>query len=539
MASDSIWSVDMISGMLVGNGETNFSPVALPDSVPASLSGPTGLYFTRNLSDGHNAAQQYWDEDDLWGNTEPWFMIPDTFVTINPQNWSQNTLLLELGSGSLSQMACSEQDCSNDTVCKNVDDCIFSWLSEPGIYGDLNAGEYGGVYLIDCLNTKFPYTIPPFRCGHLIIPTSRFYNSYCVRDACAVTNIVSLDEWNYLNVDSNLQTFVSGGLDSCGVYWPGQAAGESFAQALGGSLTRIVDFDCSLESPCKYELDCRTIGSYSASMLGQQVLGVQWGLPALISLQIINQQLNNQYIAIKGALGILALDTFSISDFFPSPDGRFNIVNALTGLGTILSVVSGFVPTIGPGIAATGAILPAVGTFLGNAAASSGDPEVGQKEFAPRVRDLYSNYIDELDKAGTELFKGGAINTTNGAFNITDMMANGAWANASALTKLPALEKNLTIEILSRSIDALWKTPTSNKMWILFVDLADDLLKSKCLADSSGPGDSKYCDNGGVYYAYNFIEDGDLSGYVDYPWGGQLLQSKLNINLTVSNRQNC
>ena len=113
-------------------------------------------------------------------------------------------------------------------------------------------------------------------------------------------------------------------------------------------------------------------------------------------------------------------------------------------------------------------------------------------------------------------------------------MAHGAWVNGSALAKLTDLETNFTLEILSRSIDALWKTPTSNKMWVLFVDLDDDLLKNQCLGDHSGPQDSKYCDDGGVYYAYNFVEDGEQRGHLDYPWGGQLLMSKYEINLTVS-----
>ena len=262
-------------------------------------------------------------------------------------------------------------------------------------------------------------------------------------------------------------------------------------------------------------------------MLGNEVLPLKWSLYALHSLQNINRPLSNQYVAIKAAGIALALVTFSIGDFILTLDGRLNIVNALTGLGTILSVVSGFIIGIGPGLAATGAILPAVGTFQGNAAASKSDPLVGRKEFAPRVKQLYANYVDSLDKAGQTLFKGGVINTTNGRFNITDMMANGAWANASALTRLTDLETNLTLEILSRSIDAIWKTPTSNKMWVLFVDLEDDSLKTKCLEDHSGPQDSKYCDDGGVYYTYNFVEDGDNRGHVDYPWGDQQLMPKL------------
>lgn len=212
------------------------------------------------------------------------------------------------------------------------------------------------------------------------------------------------------------------------------------------------------------------------------------------ALQIITQQLSNQYVATKGALGVLALDTFLISDFFLKPDARFNIVNAPTGLGTILSVVSGFVPIIGPGLATTGTILPTVGSFPGNAAASKSDPLVGQNEFAPKVRELYNNYIGALDGAGTTLFQGGTVQTAKGGFNITDMMAGGAWVNSSSLTRLRDLEPNLTVEILSRSIDVLWKTPPSNKMWVLFQDMDDDLESaSKSLADRSGPQDSKYC----------------------------------------------
>lgn len=239
------------------------------------------------------------------------------------------------------------------------------------------------------------------------------------------------------------------------MYWKCQGDDGTFSQALGGSSTKIAISQCILERLCSYQLNCDEVGSYSASTLGSEVLGEVWGLLALNSLININQQLPNQYITIKEALGILALDTFSIGDFFPSPDGCFNIVNALTGLGTILAVVSGFVPFLSPGLAATGAILPAVGTLLGNAAASKGDQMVGQKEFAPKLRQLYTNYVKALDIVGKELFKGSAFQTANRAFNITDMMMNGSWADTSARTRLTDLETILTVEILSRSIGAL------------------------------------------------------------------------------------
>ncbi|KAI9719249.1 MAG: hypothetical protein M1812_003579 [Candelaria pacifica] len=243
--------------------------------------------------------------------------------------------------------------------------------------------------------------------------------------------------------------------------------------------------------------------------------------------------LSDKYLAIKGALGVLGLDTFLISDLFPAPDQRFDIGDTLTGLGTILSVVSGFVPVIGPGIAAAGASLPTIGTFLSSTVASKSDQVlVGQREFAPKVREIYTSYIDALDETGRKLFKGESINTTTDSFNITDMMTGGAWVNVSALTPLAAVEKIFTVEILSRSIDALWKTPTSIKMWVLFVDLQDDpVSKTNCLVDRTGPQDSKYCDDHGVYYTYNYLEEGDKRGSVGYPWGGNLLQDRLGINL--------
>ena len=73
-------------------------------------------------------------------------------------------------------------------------------------------------------------------------------------------------------------------------------------------------------------------------------------------------------------------------------------------------------------------------------------------------------------------------------------------------------------------------------MWVLFNDLKDDpVTMAKCQMHTTGPQASKYCADGGVYYAYNYIEDGDLVGHVDYPWGANLLQSNLNINFSVSN----
>ena len=59
-----------------------------------------------------------------------------------------------------------------------------------------------------------------------------------------------------------------------------------------------------------------------------------------------------------------------------------------------------------------------------------------------------------------------------------------------------------------------------NKRWVTFVSSGDQPPSIQaCLADTTGPADSKYCAEGGIYYVYNFVETGSNLGYVDYPWG--------------------
>ncbi|KAI9764465.1 MAG: hypothetical protein M1835_007564 [Candelina submexicana] len=109
-------------------------------------------------------------------------------------------------------------------------------------------------------------------------------------------------------------------------------------------------------------------------------------------------------------------------------------------------------------------------------------------------------------------------------------MANGAWVDRSALSKIAYLQEQIFNEITSRAIDGLWKTPTSNKMWVLYVDLGDDHNQTKCKNDPSGPPTLKHCGDGGVYYAYNFVEKGDLIGHRDYPWGADKMKLNLGID---------
>ena len=54
------------------------------------------------------------------------------------------------------------------------------------------------------------------------------------------------------------------------------------------------------------------------------------------------------------------------------------------------------------------------------------------------------------------------------------------------------------------------------------------------LIDKTGPFDSKYCGDGGVYYTYNFIEQQGGGGGVGWPWGADQLAPRAGVNLTVS-----
>lgn len=107
----------------------------------------------------------------------------------------------------------------------------------------------------------------------------------------------------------------------------------------------------------------------------------------LKTLQVIYRQLSNQYITIEGALEVLVIDTGDLSS---KPDTRFEFVNALKALGTVLSVLLGLIPIVAPGPTTTGGILPMICSFLGSTVApvSSTDSLIDSKDFAPKVRKL-------------------------------------------------------------------------------------------------------------------------------------------------------
>ncbi|KAL8755339.1 MAG: hypothetical protein Q9199_003718, partial [Rusavskia elegans] len=241
----------------------------------------------------------------------------------------------------------------------------------------------------------------------------------------------------------------------------------------------------------------------------------------------INRQLRNQYDELKDAIESLALDTFSIDDFFPKKSQDFALQNSLAGIGGLFSILGGFVPVAGPAIAAAGTIASGVGTFMANSIAASSDPLEAQKVFSQKVVDIYNGSLHAMDDLVEKLFKGDPIpGPVPGNFTIIDMMKGGAWVDPDALTKVSDLNHKLRKEALSRSIDSLWKTRPSNK--ISHDNAADGFVS---YTDTTGPPDSKYCADGGVYYTYNFIERSDEGGGVGWLWGADKLQPKAGISL--------
>ncbi|KAL8783491.1 MAG: hypothetical protein Q9213_004587 [Squamulea squamosa] len=183
------------------------------------------------------------------------------------------------------------------------------------------------------------------------------------------------------------------------------------------------------------------------------------------------------------------------------------------GLSGIFTILCGFVPVVGPAIETAGTIASGVGTFLATAAATN-DPQEAQKLFSQKVLVYYRSLLSGMDDLIASLFAGEQIPKPGPeSFNITDMMKNGTWVNpTNTLTRVSDLNRKVRTEILARSTDSLWKTPTNR----------------------TGPSDSKYCADGGVYYTYNFVEHNDEDGEVGWPWGAAQLYPKTNISLDVS-----
>ncbi len=358
----------------------------------------------------------------------------------------------------------------------------------------------------------------------------------------------TVSSWKYSNADNNLGVFRNGGVDDDGVFYPG-IAGSGLSSALRKAFLGGVSSDCSMESICEPPAVCTQVGTRFTLDPQRPLFQSSWAYNVLTAIANINQQLSNQYQALQSAAIESTLATFNIADYWPKPSKDLEIKNIITGLSVALAAVSGFIPFLGPelvalqvagatfgglGAVAGGVVAGGVGTFFERSLAQNpdlSDPNIAQKRFAPFVRQVFRVFSESLDNITAALLRGDRIGDE---FDVYDMIEGGLWVDRSALSRIAAVQAQLFNEITSRAINNLWKNPTSNKMWVLYVDLDDDDHRWKCGNDTSGPPTLKYCADGGVYYAYNFVEKGNKKGYRDYPWGADKLYANLGIDPAVS-----
>ncbi|KAI4271394.1 MAG: hypothetical protein LQ337_006033, partial [Flavoplaca oasis] len=405
--------------------------------------------------------------------------------------------------------------------------------------GDLSARPSPQQTFSDCLADKFNITseqetVSTWGCMIELKDQTRVRN--CASEYWDLTQ----DWWMRLETDEQLQIAFQGGVDSQGLYWKGRSENATLSESFGRQFWNV-NLKCTLSNPCQHALDCTSVGSFTANPTGtwSKPFQSQWVYLATAAFVNINQQLRNQYTELGDAIESLALDTFSIDEFFPTKSQDFDLSNSLAGLSGIFSILGGFVPVAGPFISAAGTIASGVGTFLENSvAADSDDPLAAQRIFSEKVLFFYRASLRAMDDLVSKLFAGEPIPGPGpGSFTLLDMMKDGAWVNPNTLTNVSNLNEKIRREILARSIDSLWKSRTEEqtiKMWVLFTDLSNDLNSTECAQNSTfstGPPDSKYCADGGVYYTYNFREQKSGKGGVGWPWGADQLKPKAGIDL--------
>ncbi len=297
---------------------------------------------------------------------------------------------------------CPLRPCSNYTACQTFYHCFFGTLESFEVSYPNQSYKDIATSFSNCMGDRHL-----LQCHLRFLDLSSDTDNTASHIACRADQYKpTVQNWIDASTDYSIQVFIDSGLGSDGIYWTGRNPSLQFSQDIGRRYTNIDNYDRSLKAPCRHDLVCSEIGSRSVVQRGRQVLRSRPAYFTTVALENINQHLTTQFDAFTAATNQLALDTFSIGDFFPKSDQDFSILNGSTVLGTILSVVGGFVPVVGPGISATGSILPAVGSFLGNAVAAKTDPLVGPKTFASRVKVIYEELLVALESMTTTLFTG-------------------------------------------------------------------------------------------------------------------------------------
>lgn len=502
---------------------------------------------------------------------------------------------------------CAGASCSSKEICEPHFYCVMK-LGITSLY--INRNELFAAVVDEefraCLAERYnfnPVTIDPSIWACSISLTSTEYDiPELAPDQTAPCDgpqyDFTSDNWKAHKVEKNLKIALEDGVDEYGVFWEARRGQEPIATTIGRQFWNKKSEQCSIKNPCEeQDIDCHNIGSFTGlalSSLGRP-MKLPWVVLVSAAVKNLNLQLVNIYNQVLNAIQSLALDAFSTEDFSPAKNPNTDIKNNLAGLGSIFTILGGIVPVAGPTLDLVGAITSGVGSFIANAAPP--DEFAAQRTFAKNVLTYYEGLRDGLEKFTTQLFAGAQISGPVTSFNLFDLMRDGVWVSPDALTDVSQLNRDIRTEVTARSIDAIWKTKTSNKMWVLFTDLQDDEKHTKCLqgepfyhktsnrygaacssliqmlltliqehegleqsrkldhpahsvrlrdwdfrklwliipfySDTTGPNATKYCADRGMYYAYNFIEKGAGGGNVGYPWGSEQLEFWTNIPLQV------
>ncbi|KAL8982082.1 MAG: hypothetical protein Q9205_003308 [Flavoplaca limonia] len=302
---------------------------------------------------------------------------------------------------------------------------------------------------------------------------------------------LTVENWNKLRVDESIRAFWDGGKDAEGVDWPGAdtyGSPRAFTTMLGTRLQNKGVWTCSgmpFDGRCDAE-PCTEIGRYNKA--GKMVDGPsRRGVFALNSVINLHRWLSDIWQGVETGQKSANSVVFSAAKDFVKPDEKLNV-----GAKSILDGASFLLGLLGA--------VPAT-AVLTNVA----NPSVG----------LLSATLGIHLRSSTQIISG------------------GAWVDAPRFDSNKKIGANDVAKfyernMISRGINALWK---QYNVYVYYTWLNDVNAKpgdSKCDLDRSGPQDSKYCADDGVYYLYMYRAS--RSG-ADYPYGGaKLAADPYNIN---------
>lgn len=386
---------------------------------------------------------------------------------------------------------CPDTSCSSNKVCEPHFYCLMN-LSIPKLdlanFSELEAEATDSRFRM-CLAERYnfdPVTIDPstWTCSIALTATDLSFDGLapdqtagCDQSPFALT----AQNWKDKHVEVNLQIALDGGVDEYGVFWEGRRKQEPIATTIGRQFWDQLSEQCSIKDPCAPDINCERIGSYTGLALGRlgRPLKLPWVVLVSDAVKNLNLQLRNTFDQVLNAINSLALDAFYIDEFSPAKDPDTDIKDNLAGLGSILTILGGIIPVAGQTLDVAGTITSGIGGFIANAAPP--DPLAAQKTFATNVLAYYEGLRDGLERFTTQLFAGAQISGPAGSFDLFALMKEGVWVGPDALTDVSQLNRDIRTEVTARSIDAIWKTWPSNKMWVLFTDLQDHEDHKKCL----------------------------------------------------------